>query len=98
MAQDIEVKSFKQVEASADAFARKDINGVICGLVRVQLKEKNAQFEGNIIGDVTFRNGEYWVYMPKGSKRIETSTQTFCQLPSSLRTSISNGWSLVQNM
>ncbi len=71
-AQDIEVKKFEplQNDQTAVTSARKDLNGNTCGLVKVILKEPGAEFEGNIIGDVTFNNNEYWVYMAKGSKRL----------------------------
>ena len=72
LAQDIEVKSMKIVStSSANAGARKDNNGAPSGLVRVQLKEVGAQFSGNILGDVEYKNGEYWVYMAMGSKRLD---------------------------
>ena len=71
-AQDIEVKGLKTIsESSANAIARKDINGNACGLVRVQLKEPDAQFSGNVLGNVEYKNGEYWVYMATGSKRLD---------------------------
>lgn len=70
MAQDIEVKSMKQVKPSTEAGARKDLNDVTCGLLRVKMDENGAQFEGNIIGDVAYTGGEYRIYMTKGSKRI----------------------------
>lgn len=40
-AQDIEVKKFEQLEKDQTAALspRKDINGVMCGLVKVQLKD-----------------------------------------------------------
>ena len=64
LAQDIEVKSMKIVStSSANAGARKDNNGAPSGLVRVQLKEPDAQFSGNVLGNVEYKNGEYWVYM-----------------------------------
>lgn len=50
-AQDIEIKGMKQVNATAEAAARKDINGINCGLVRVKMSEGGAEFEGNIIGE-----------------------------------------------
>ncbi len=69
--QDIEVKSMKTIsESSTNASTRKDINGNACGLVRVQLKEPDAQFSGNVLGNVEYKNGEYWVYMATGSKRL----------------------------
>lgn len=72
LAQDIEVKSMKIVStSSANAGARKDNNGAPSGLVRVQLKEPDAQFSGNVLGNVEYKNGEYWVYMATGSKRLD---------------------------
>lgn len=49
---------------------RKDINGTVCGLVKVQLKEPGAEFEGNVMGDVQFTGNEYLVYLPNGTKRL----------------------------
>ena len=49
---------------------RRDINGNLCGLVRVQLKEEGAQFEGNVMGDVQFTGSEYLVFLPNGTKRL----------------------------
>lgn len=72
LAQDIEVKKFEPLEKDQTAALnpRKDINGVTCGLVKVALKEPGAEFEGNIIGDVAYNSSEYWVYLSKGSKRL----------------------------
>lgn len=71
-AQDIEVKKFEQLEKDQTAALslRKDINGVTCGLVKVQLKEAGAEFEGNVMGDVQFTGSEYLVYLPNGTKRL----------------------------
>ena len=51
-AQDIEVKKFEPMvkDQTAALSPRKDINGVTCGLVKVQLKEPGAEFEGNVMG------------------------------------------------
>lgn len=77
-AQDIEIKGLKTIsESSANASARKDINGNVCALVRVQLKEPDAQFSGNILGDISYKNGEYWVYMAMGSKRLSIKHPDF---------------------
>lgn len=70
MAQDIEVKNMKQVKATPEASARKDLNGNACGLLRVKMAEDGAQFTGNIIGNVDYVKGEYLVYMTNGSKRL----------------------------
>ena len=71
-AQDIEVKKFEPLEKDQTAAlnSRKDINGVTCGLVKVQLKESGAEFEGNVMGDVQFTGNEYLVYLPNGTKRL----------------------------
>ena len=71
-AQDIEVKKFEPMEKDQTAAVspRKDINGTVCGLVKVALKEPGAEFEGNVMGDVQFTGSEYLVYMPNGSKRL----------------------------
>ena len=71
-AQDIEVKKFEPLEKDQTAVTspRKDINGTVCGLVKVALKEPGAEFEGNVMGDVQFTGSEYLVYMPNGSKRL----------------------------
>ena len=71
-AQDIEVKKFEPLEKDQTAALspRKDINGTLCGLVRVLVKEKALSFQGNIIGDVESTGTEYYVYLAKGCKRI----------------------------
>lgn len=71
-AQDIEVKKFepKEKDQTAVLNPRKDINGVECGLVKVQLKEAGAEFEGNVMGNVQFTGKEYLVYLPNGTKRL----------------------------
>lgn len=71
-AQDIEVKKFEPMlkDQTAALSPRKDINGTVCGLIKVQLKEPGAEFEGNVMGDVQFTGSEYLVYLPKGTKRL----------------------------
>lgn len=71
-AQDIEVKKFEPLEKDQTAALspRKDINGTVCGLVKVALKEPGAEFEGSVMGDVQFTGNEYLVYLPNGTKRL----------------------------
>ena len=70
--QELEVKKIQQDERDQTAVdaPRRDINGNLCGLVRVQLKEEGAQFEGNVMGDVQFTGSEYLVFLPNGTKRL----------------------------
>ena len=70
-AQKLTVQGMKATnDLSASQDRRKDLNNEMCGLVKVRLTEKNATFEGNIIPPVIYKNGEYWVYMTKGSKEL----------------------------
>lgn len=70
--QDIEVKKFEPLEKDQTAALspRNDINDVTCGLIKVQIEEEGVEFEGNIIGDVASHSSEYWVYLSKGTKRL----------------------------
>ena len=49
---------------------RKDLNGNICALVKVQIPEPGVKFEGNII-DAIYDISEYWVYLSSGSKQMQ---------------------------
>lgn len=49
---------------------RKDLNGNICALIKVQLPVQGAGFEGSIVGDVIFSINEYLVYVAPGTKMI----------------------------
>ena len=71
-AQDIEVKKFEPLEKDQTAALspRKDINGVTCGLVKVIFRESGLLFDGNIIGDVNVQNADYYVFLTKGTKRL----------------------------
>lgn len=57
-------------DLSASQFIHLDLNKDTCGLVKVRLAETGASFEGNVIKPVEYKNGEYWVYMTKGSKEL----------------------------
>lgn len=54
-------------DLTASVHQRLDKNGNPCGLVKVQLPADGAKFEGNVLGDVVYKTGEYWVYMSEGS-------------------------------
>lgn len=61
--------SIDSYDVSAITNQRLDLNGFPCALVKVFMPA-GAEFEGNIFGSVEFRDGEYWVYMSAGSKRL----------------------------
>jgi formylglycine-generating enzyme required for sulfatase activity len=76
------VKSFteKTSDLSASTQIRKDNNGTPCSLVKVQLATAGAQFEPNVIGDVSYHVNEYWVYLPAGSKHLKVMHPNFLSL------------------
>lgn len=81
--QELSVKSFveKSNDISARTYMRQDNNGTPCALVKVQLASGNAVFEGPVVGTVEYKTSEYWVYMPKGSKRLTVKLEGYLPLP-----------------
>ena len=70
-AQELTVKEMKATnDISASQYERKDLNGQACALVKVLLASPGALFEGNVIGDVAYKTGEYWVYLTAGTKEL----------------------------
>lgn len=71
-AQEIQVKRFTEAQ---EIFwipeQRLDNNGVICALVRVVVPStEGVLFQGNVIGEVTYRGNEYRVYLSEGSRYL----------------------------
>ena len=81
-AQELTVKSMRLDvgDLSASTYERKDLNGAACALVKVQLAANGARFEGNVIGDVAYKTGEYWVYMSDGSRELRIKHPNFLPL------------------
>lgn len=64
-------------DISASQHRRNDLNGQPCALVKVQLATAGAKFEGNVVGDVRYDAGEYWVYLSAGSKELRIKGNGF---------------------
>lgn len=81
-AQELSAKSFSERsnDLTASTTPRKDNNGVICALVKVQIASAYAKFEGAVMGDVEYKTSEYWVYMPAGSKRLTIKVENYLPL------------------
>jgi hypothetical protein len=81
-AQDLKVRSMSQDigDLSASTYERKDLNGAACALVKVQLPAYGAKFEGNIIGNIEYKTGEYWVYMTEGSRELRIKHPNYLPL------------------
>ena len=71
--QDLAVKYFILVpsDLSVQIQPRKDLNGKNCALVKVGIGLQGVQFEGNIMGEIANKVGEYWVYMPRGCRMLK---------------------------
>lgn len=61
---------YKQSDLTASTQPRLDYNGEACGLLKIITSDKSMTFEGSIMGDTQYKNGEYWVYIPKGTYQI----------------------------
>ena len=80
--QKMTVESFEHApsDLSASTSLRTDLNGAPCALIKVQFPVMGATFDGYVIGNTDYRNGEYWVYMTKGSKRLKVMHNNFIPL------------------
>ncbi|MBD5268377.1 MAG: hypothetical protein HDS45_02090 [Bacteroides sp.] len=58
-------------DLSGSINSRLDANNKGCALVKVQCPLEGIVFEGNVIGDVEQKAGEYWVYMSEGTKMLQ---------------------------
>ena len=73
-AQELQVKSM--VTAIDDMTANmpenqvKDPNGEYGGLVKVRIASPDAEFEGLILKEVKHNASEYWIFMPKNSRKL----------------------------
>ena len=70
MAQELNVQSFSlsPTEIIPGNEQRKDLNGVNCALVKVQVVDGIDRVEGNIIGDIVNRGMEKRIYLTQGTK------------------------------
>lgn len=50
---------------------RKDLNGALCALIKIQVVDNIERVEGNKIGSIVNRGVEKWVYMCKGSRNMK---------------------------
>lgn len=70
----------KSNDITARTHPRQDINGVDCALIKVQLAAPHANFDGNLIGDVSYDTSIYMVYMSQGSKRLAIRLEGYLPL------------------
>lgn len=79
-AQQISVKSIEELtsDLTARTHPRSDANDNPCALIKVTIPMvKNLMFSGWVMGDVDYHPGEYWVYVPEGTKKIKFQHENF---------------------
>lgn len=79
------------MDLSATTHSRVDLNGRKCGLVKVQCVLPNMTFVGNVIGDVKYDNGEYWVYVIDKTKQLSVRHSRLLPLDVDFSTMNKNG-------
>ena len=77
-AQNISVKSFRLLENDLDArlnYPKPDQNGEKCAIIKVVTTEDGFTWDGGALGITTIvkKQAEYWLYVPRGAKRITIS-------------------------
>lgn len=77
-------------DLSASIHERRDLNDDPCALVKVRLAHQDAEFKGNIMGDIEFKSGEYWVYLAKGSYKLGVHLDGFLPLDVNFREVLSD--------
>ena len=81
----VEGMTASSFDLSASQYERKDLAGQACGLVKVQLAEEGAKYEGNVFGNVEYKTGEYWVYMTQGAYMLRIKHPKFVPLDVNFR-------------
>ena len=78
-AQTLKIESirFLTTDLSGLISKRFDKNGKICALIKVGLPTNGVEFEGNVIGNVTYKAGEYWVYVTENTKFLKIKHQKY---------------------
>ena len=78
-AQKAEVESFEvaPMDLTAQKYARKDLHGEKCAVVKVRVIADGVAFQGNLIGEPVEKPGEYWVYLTQGTKQVQILSRSF---------------------
>lgn len=99
-AQEAVVKKFEAVpiDLTAQKYARADLHGVRCAVVKVQVIAPGVTFQGNVVGDVVEKPGEYWVYMSKGTRMLKVMSRTFKPLMVDFPEPLASGMTYVLNL
>jgi TonB family protein len=85
MAQSISVKSFRALPNDMDArqnYPEKDLNGDLCAIIKIATLEKGFSFDIGSLGitKTEQKDGEIWIWIPRGAKRITITHKAFLPL------------------
>jgi hypothetical protein len=74
-AQNISVQSFKPLPNDLDARVHhpmRDQNGQLCAIIKVVTTQTNFEWEPDGLGIMAAqpKTGEYWLYVPRGARRL----------------------------
>ena len=81
-AQELTVKSFalSSTDIISSKDQKKDYNGRVCALIKVQVIDQITRVEGNVIGEVLNHGNEKWIYVTEGTKTIRIHTKSHLPL------------------
>ena len=73
------VESFEvaPMDVTAQKYARLDLHGEKCAVVKVRVIADAVAFKGNLIGEPVENPGEYWVYLTGGTKQVQILSRSF---------------------
>jgi TonB family protein len=83
--QSISVKSFRALPNDMDArqnYPEKDLNGDLCAIIKIATLEKGFSFDIGSLGitKTEQKDGEIWIWIPRGAKRITITHKAFLPL------------------
>ncbi|MFW6227726.1 MAG: PEGA domain-containing protein, partial [Bacteroidota bacterium] len=78
----IKVESFQMLPNDLDArlhYPQKDQNGETCAIIKVVTTQTGFEWEPDGLGivDAPYKTGEYWLYVPRGARRITIKHSKF---------------------
>ena len=73
----MKIASFSLLENDLSALTNKrlDVNQEICALIKIQSTNEILSIEGNVVGDISKRGKETWVYVKPDSKWVNILVQ-----------------------
>ncbi len=86
-------KDNTDIAAIINDFKRLDDNDEICAIIKVRTDLSGLGFtsSSNIVGNVIFKNGEYWVYVSGGTRQLSVFSDGFIKLSYNLPEEIVGG-------